>query len=128
MPLRVRRKTCGMEKVENLYRTARAQNAVPHIGVTWSRFVIGTLQAFAISNRCKMVRYRLRIDLGAIDRGTAASQRLTIRLAHAAGIGPGSGHERASARPAFGRLQRLPDLSHFDADFFQLLRFLRLPR
>ena len=26
MPLRMRRKACGMEKVENLYRTARAQN------------------------------------------------------------------------------------------------------
>ena len=26
MPIRMRRKACGMEKVENLYRTARAQN------------------------------------------------------------------------------------------------------
>ena len=26
MPISMRRKTCGMEKVENLYRTARAQN------------------------------------------------------------------------------------------------------
>ena len=25
MPISMRRKTCGMEKVENLYRTARAQ-------------------------------------------------------------------------------------------------------
>jgi len=29
MPLQLRRKTCTMEKVENLYRTARVQNAVP---------------------------------------------------------------------------------------------------
>ena len=29
MPMRMRRKTRGMEKVENLYRTARVQNAVP---------------------------------------------------------------------------------------------------
>jgi hypothetical protein len=29
MPLRLRRKTRTMEKVENLYRTARAQNAMP---------------------------------------------------------------------------------------------------
>ena len=26
MPISMRRKTCGMEKVENLYRTALAQN------------------------------------------------------------------------------------------------------
>ena len=26
MPISMRRKTCGMEKVENLYRTAPAQN------------------------------------------------------------------------------------------------------
>jgi hypothetical protein len=29
MPLQLRRKTCTMEKVENLYRTARVQNAMP---------------------------------------------------------------------------------------------------
>jgi len=29
MPMEMRRKTCGMEKVEKVYRTARAQNDVP---------------------------------------------------------------------------------------------------
>jgi hypothetical protein len=40
MPISMRRKACGMEKVENLYRTARVQNAMPprphHVGESGS--------------------------------------------------------------------------------------------
>jgi hypothetical protein len=31
MPLPMARKTCRMEKVENLYRTARAQDVIPRL-------------------------------------------------------------------------------------------------
>jgi len=124
MPLRLRRKTRTMEKVENLYRTARVQNAVPrhlhHVveicDQNASSFRDGEVLLARIPNRRTMVRRRVRIDLGAIHRGKAD------------GVGgpgqnglPGVACEGSISQPVAS-----PDMSHFSAEFSQILRRLRL--
>jgi hypothetical protein len=48
MPMRMRRKGCEMEKVENLYRTARAQHVLATATGSRNReFVRQPIQAFA---------------------------------------------------------------------------------
>jgi hypothetical protein len=48
MPLALRRKSCTMEKVENSTALHARRTLCLDAGITWSRFVIKTLQAFAM--------------------------------------------------------------------------------
>jgi len=140
MPIRMRRKRRALEKVENLYRTARAQNDS-----------INTFKQ--IRSRLRYLR-RARAGVNLVggpvsNRGALAgrarsqrdhdrrrNRRLDIFLSCRARPAPGAavwaavGVSRSCATARSNRsrcarpigLQPLPEMSHFGAEFFRILR------
>ena len=166
MPMRVHRKRLGMEKVENLYRTARAQNdstntpkqirsrlrdsrrrraATNRVG--WPIPNRESLVAKVLSRKsCRgslgPVRPAREYDRNAIIAGGTSGWIFSYRARP--GSGAACGAWASAARPvrvsrpaahlgaigaaALGRSGRwrgrkpLPEMSHFSAEFFRMLR------
>jgi hypothetical protein len=152
MPIPVRRKRFGMEKVENLYRTARAQNnstntseqirsrlrdsVAPTRGCEPCELAkaLGSVRAARECHRRAIVAaakivdwifsYRVRRRSGAA-RGAWTSAGRSGRVSR--GLRPASEQSvqmrlpLRSSRPA-ERPQPLPEMSHFGAEFFRMLR------
>jgi hypothetical protein len=106
MPMRLRCKVRTIEKVENFSRTATAQKIVAtHEDKSDHACAIGAAMAAEFSARCKQVRKRREQACG--------GERADGEQDQAIETGAGGGQPAAGA---------LPDMSHFAAEFFQMLR------
>ncbi len=167
MPMRVRRKRFGMEKVENLYRTARAQNDSTNTPKQIRSRLRDSRRRRAATNRAGWpIRKRESLVAEALSRKSCRGSLGPVRRAQehhrcaiivAAGTsgwifsyharprsGAACGAWASAARPvqvsrsaahlgaigadALGRSGRwrgrkpLPEMSHFGAEFFRMLR------
>jgi hypothetical protein len=107
MPMKMRRKVCNIEKVENLYRTATAQKILP---TRWNKSDHACAMRSSVADTINAARCHATMSGGTTVIDDVNGERASAQ--------PGRSYYlcvRSALRPDHA----LPDMSHFAAEFYE---------